>query len=226
MSEIGVLDKSYHIGRKSKKALIYRLNRRTSEVIRVIEKYYHGNPDSIIDLGTADGLMLSKIKDSYPLTNCIGIEYSIELIETNNDSRITILQGDVTAVDMPDNSFDIAVATAIIEHLADPKKFLKESMRLLKKDGLLILTSPDPFWEWIATFLGHLPHEIHNKVMKLKELSLLFKEIGFEIVEQKKFMLSPIGMPIEMPIENIIRKTGLNFLFANQLIVGRKASIE
>jgi len=222
MVEYGTLDKSYHLGRKTQKSLIYRLNRRTREVIKSIDEYYQGTPQSIIDLGTADGLMLSMIKDSFPLARCIGIEYSQELVEANPDRRITVLQSDVNYLPMPDSSFDIAIATAIIEHLPDPKRFIVETKRVLKNNGVIILTSPDPFWEKVATMVGHLQDEQHTKVMNLKEIVSLFDEVGYVIMEQKKFMLSPIGMPFEIPIENIVRCVGLNFLFANQFVVGKK----
>ena len=222
MSEYRTLDKSYHLGRKTKKSLIYRLNRRSEEVVKSINKFYSGIPENIVDLGTADGLMLSMIKDSFPLAKCIGIEYSQELVESNSDRRITVLQGDVNSLPMPDCSFDIAIATAIIEHLPDPKRFIEETKRVLKKNGVIVLTSPDPFWEKVATIVGHLSDELHSKVMSLKELALLFNEVGYEILEQKKFMLSPVGMPLEIPIENVVRCIGLNFLFANQLVVGKK----
>lgn len=222
MVAYGILDKSYHLGRKTKKSLIYRLNRRTKEVIKSISEYYSGIPGSIIDLGTADGLMLSKVQNSYPHVKCIGIEYSRELVSANTDSRITVLQGDVNYLPMSDGSFDIAFATAVIEHLPDPKRFLVEVKRVLKINGIIILTSPDPLWERVATMVGHLQNEQHSKVMSLREIVSLFKEVGYEILEQKKFMLSPVGMPFEIPIENIVRCVGLNFLFANQLVVGKK----
>lgn len=222
MGEYGTLDKSYHLGRRTKKSLIYRLNRRTKEVIRSIKEYYLGTPKDIIDLGTADGLMLSIIKNSFPSVKCVGIEYSLELLKAKNDSRITVLQGDVNSLPMPDNSFDIAVATAIIEHIPNPKRMLEEVKRVLRPNGLIILTSPDPFWERVATIVGHLPNEQHYKVMNLRELISFFNEVGYEILEQKKFMLSPVGMPLEISIENVVRSIGLNFLFANQLVVGKK----
>lgn len=221
MGEYGILDKSYHFERRTKKSLKYRLNRRSKEVIRSIKEYYFGTPKDIIDLGTADGLMLSMMKDNFPSANCVGIEYSLDLVKANTDSRITVLQGDVCFLSMPNNSFDIAVATAIIEHVPNPTRMLEESRRVLRPDGLIILTSPDPFWERVATIAGHLPDEQHNKVMNLKELVSLFNEVGYEILERKKFMLSPIGMPLEIPIENFVKTIGLNFLFANQLVVGK-----
>lgn len=222
MGAYGTLGRSYHLERKAKKSLKYRLKRRTEEVVTSIKKYYSGTPKDFIDLGTADGLMLSMIKDYFPSARCVGLEYSLELLETNKDNRITIIQGDVNALPIQNKSFDIAIAAAIIEHLPNPKKMLEEAKRVLRRNGILILTSPDPFWEKIATMIGHLHKEQHFKLMKLKELISLFKEVGYDIVNQNKFMLSPFGMPLEIPIENFVRKIGLHFLFANQLIIGKK----
>jgi ubiquinone/menaquinone biosynthesis C-methylase UbiE len=218
----GTLDKKYHLGRSTKKSLVYRLNRRTQEVTQSIKRYFPGMPSRIVDAGAADGLMLSKIKKIFPSSLCIGIELSWELVETNTDGDITLFQGDVNYLPLTNNAADIIVATAVIEHLQNPQKFLEETMRILKSHGLLILTSPDPFWEKIATMIGHLSYEQHYNVMNLRELAALFQKTGYTILEQKKFMLSPVGMPLELPIENILKTIGLNFLFANQLIVGEK----
>jgi len=219
MDEYGVLDSSYHTKRKKDKSLKYRLYRRTQEILISVKRYYPGTPDSFIDLGTADGLMLSMIKDSFLSAKCVGLEYSQELLTANTDSRVIVLQGDVNSLPLSSDLFNIAVATAIIEHLPEPDKMLKEAKRVLKPNGLLIMTSPDPFWEKVATIVGHLQKEQHHRVMNLKALVSLVENAGFEVLEQKKFMLSPIGMPLEIHIENIIRKIGLDFLFANQLIV-------
>ncbi len=222
MDKYGVLDKSYHEGRKTKKSLIYRLNRRAKEVITTINEYCSEKPHNVLELGAADGLLLSIIKKSFPLARCVGIEYSTELARANNRSQTTIVQGDVNFLPIPDNSFDIVIAAAVIEHLPEPDRMLRESIRVLRKNGLLILTSPDPFWERVATMVGHLKEEQHHSLMTLNELGSIFKDSGYEIVDQKKFMISPVGLPLENMIENIIRKIGLNFLFANQLIIGRK----
>jgi len=58
--------------------------------------------------------------------------------------------------------------------------------------------------------------------MNLRELQDMFGKVGFRVVESKNFMLSPVGMPFEVKAEKVVRDLGLNFLFANQLIVGKK----
>ena len=110
------------------------------------------------------------------MAECIGIEYSQELAETNTNGRITVLQGDVNYLPILDNSFDIAIATAIIEHLPNPERMLEEERRVLRSNGLIILTSSDPFWERIATMVGHLTCEQHCSTMNLKKQNMRLRE--------------------------------------------------
>ena len=60
--EDGVLDMSYVQGRTKKKSLIYRLGRRTDEVLRSIENFSKSTPQTLLDLGCAEGAMTSSIK--------------------------------------------------------------------------------------------------------------------------------------------------------------------
>lgn len=56
-------------------------------------------------------------------------------------SKIDIV-GDIVDIPENDESFDIILCTEVLEHLPYPIKALEEFSRLLKKDGILILTAP------------------------------------------------------------------------------------
>ena len=60
----GVLDHTYALQREKRLDIRYRLIRRTHEILQAIAKY-HPNPKSILDLGTAEGRMLSAVKLKY-----------------------------------------------------------------------------------------------------------------------------------------------------------------
>jgi ubiquinone/menaquinone biosynthesis C-methylase UbiE len=182
---VGTLDSEYANARETRKSLKYRLWRRTFEVMFAINKYAVMQKKNIIDLGTADGRMLQKIYEKYPESSCIGIEYNYELVQLahKNFPELKILQGDIQMIDYPDNFFDVAIATAVIEHVLDPAKAVSEAKRILKPGGVLILSSPDPFWEYIATKAGLLDNEQHNEVMSLKQLSDLIEKGGFKVLE-------------------------------------------
>ena len=220
----GVLGIDYAEKRKSNKALKYRLWRRTFEVINSIEQNLQKSPGSIIDLGTAEGRMLNEIQKKYPEAKCVGIEYNQKLVDVANKlfPKLEIKQGDVLSLeDYKNSSFEVAVATAVIEHLENQEAFIKQIARILKPGGVLILTAPDPFWERIATKIGHLDDEQHSEVPNLKKLCSLAKNGGLEVITAQKFMISPIGMPAEFLAERILRFFKLNFLMANQLLVAK-----
>ncbi len=222
-----LLDIEYARKREWQKSLRYRFLRRTHEVLSAIERFGRKPVEGIVDLGTADSRMLDIIHQKHPHARCVGIEYTQELVDYGKAKfpHLEIVQGNIRSISFPDNSFDVAIATAVIEHVPDPTKVMKEAKRVLKPSGIFVLTSPDPFWEHMATMIGHLDDKTHCEVMSLKKLVKLFRGVGFEICEKKKFMLSPIGMPCEYLVENFIRKIGLNFLFANQLVIGKKNNL-
>lgn len=166
----GVLDKEYAIARQTKRSHIYRLKRRTFEVLKGIEKFYPEKPRSILDIGTADGLMLNNLKEAFPNTTCIGIEYASDLVACSKSKTIYMVQGDALALPFKDNVLDVAIATVIIEHVTDPTQLVREAFRALRKNGIFIMTTPHPFWEGIATRIGHLKKEKHNKLVNLSTL--------------------------------------------------------
>lgn len=110
----------------------------------------------------------------------------------------------------------------MIEHVPEPEKMIIECYRVMRQDGISIFTTPDPFFEHIATKIGHLNEEEHEKTFKLSELVSLLKSKGFRILKAEKFMVSPLGFPYEVEIEKIIKMIGFGFLLLNQLVVGHK----
>mgnify|MGYP000116553230 CR=1 FL=1 len=71
-------------------------------------------------------------------------------------------------IDMPDESVGFVLSTQVLEHVEDPKSYLKEACRILQKDGKLILSThgywmfhPDPtdFWRWTSTGLQKIVKE-------------------------------------------------------------------
>ena len=221
----GVLLSEYHKERERKLAPKYRLARRTDEVLKAIKGYKSDIVSlSLLDIGTADGLMLEKLCQelNIHIKMPVGLDFSAELLKTNPHHTSHFVQADACELPFDDGVFDVVVATAVIEHVPEPAKMVAESRRILKNEGICIFTTPDPFFEHIATKIGHLKEEQHQKTFKLSELRSLFVLHGFKILKAEKFMMSPIGFPYEVKIEKILKSIGLEFLLLNQLVVGQK----
>ena len=211
----------YHEKRKTGLTYRYRLRRRKDEVFDAVSTF-SGNPSKLIlDVGTADGLMLEKLSCDLNAF-FVGIDLSFEILSANSERRFHPVQADGLNLPFSDGVFDVVIAAAVIEHVPDGKRLLNESYRVLRKGGLCILTTPDPFFDWISTFIGHQEKGFHYKLFTLESLCTLFNDCGFRMVRAEKFMVSPIGFPFELQIEKIMKLFGLSALLLNQVVVGKK----
>ncbi len=83
-------------------------------------------------------------------------------------------------------SFDVVTLLALLEHLDFPEAVLKEVWRILKKDGLLIITTPSPRAKIVLETLSRLEiisrREIkeHKHYFSINELLGMFQKVGFE----------------------------------------------
>jgi len=76
----------------------------------------------------------------------------------------------------PDNSVDIVICMALIEHLKDPSNLISESFRVLKDNGLFILSTPN----WWYCFIDFFDDPTHIRPYTYKSLSYIFKHSNFK----------------------------------------------
>ena len=221
----GVLGLDYFVGRKRKRPLAYRLRRRTDEVEAALQRYGDGQLQTIVDIGTADGLMLNDLQQRMGPLTFLGVDLSFALLRANPADDVFKVQGRALRVPARSGIADAIIATAVIEHVPDALMMLRECARVLHPGGLLVLTPPDPFMERLASSIGLLEEVGHQETFNLAQLRDLVQANGFKVLEARKFMFSPIGFPAEKTIERIFGPLGLSLLMANQLLVGRRKVI-
>ena len=66
-------------------------------------------------------------------------------------------EGDVCTLLLPESSFGLVVAFEVIEHLAEPARLVSAAARLLKPDGLFVVSTPNP-----ATYPPGNPYHKHE----------------------------------------------------------------
>lgn len=214
----------YALSREKRPDFRYRLKRRTREVLRVMDRYKL-SPQNVVDLGTAEGRMLWEIKQRYPSSWCLGIDYSLPLLLYGRERYpdLSLVCGDIENLAFLNNeTFDLIIAAAVIEHLVSPQDMLRESFRLLREGGILIITTPHPFWEKVSGALGWIKG-IHNSVMPAERLLDLCRKERLLIREDYGFMISPVGLWGENYIETILRKIKVDGFLPNHLLVTQKA---
>jgi len=87
---------------------------------------------------------------------------------------------DIRAIDLPDSSIGTLICTEVLEHVDRPFEAMKEIFRVLKDDGLLVLTAPmnleihgSPFDYWRFTSQGF---EVLLEDFQFKKISFGGKE--------------------------------------------------
>jgi ubiquinone/menaquinone biosynthesis C-methylase UbiE len=216
----GVMSGDYHHDRLKSPGPRYRLRRRGLEAARILREFGVPHP-KILDIGTADGLMLDYVCKIISPSGAIGIDRSWELLKTHTNNY-PVSMADAEKLPFLDSAFDAVIATAIIEHVPHPAEFLNEIRRVLKSSGVAVITTPVPLFEEFASHLGFLKEDDHQETFNIKKLASLASSQKFEILEAQKFMMSPVGFPGEIKIESVMRKIGLSPLLLNQLLAVRK----
>jgi len=70
------------------------------------------------------------------------------------------VKADAEKMPFSDDCFDTIIAGELIEHLPKPEDFLKESKRILKKNGIIIITTPNKR-SWVNRILKSSFHKGH-----------------------------------------------------------------
>src|SRR3990167_11090783 len=88
--------------------------------------------DSVLDVGCGEGFTLNKLSENKIGKRLEGVDFLETAIELGRKihPNLILSQGDIYKLKYQDNSFDLVMATEVLEHLKDPKRGLKELIRV------------------------------------------------------------------------------------------------
>jgi 2-polyprenyl-3-methyl-5-hydroxy-6-metoxy-1,4-benzoquinol methylase len=113
----------------------------------LLERAAPGNgPIRVLDVGCADGRLLSWYREAIPgrTIETYGIDISEPAVEqARRNGHIAVAGRFETDTELPDASFDLIVASHVIEHVADPIGFARRAAELLKPGGLFMFATPN-----------------------------------------------------------------------------------
>ncbi len=104
------------------------------------------NPEAVLDIGVGSGTGGSVVKEYFPETQLFGIDVVGSRTIVKSGVYKEISYGSIMESQYSDESFDLILAAELIEHISvsEIESFLHEVFRLLKHDGVFILTTPNP----------------------------------------------------------------------------------
>lgn len=96
----------------------------------------------LLDIGANEGNLIQKMINNHNDIECHACDYYSEHFMLKH-VPFKVVNVDEECLPYKDSEFDIITASEVIEHLHNPRNLVRESYKLLKPDGLFILTTPN-----------------------------------------------------------------------------------
>lgn len=149
----------------------------------MIERVWNGAPGRLLDIGTGGGSFpFMASKRGWKAEGCEPNRWLCEWALKNYG--LPIRPGTVFEQNYPGNSYDVVTLWDVLEHTPDPKTEIRETHRLLKDDGLLVINYPD-IGSWIARAMGRswvFLLDVHLYYFTRATIRKLLEDAGFDIV--------------------------------------------
>ncbi|MDD4251123.1 MAG: class I SAM-dependent methyltransferase [Candidatus ainarchaeum sp.] len=140
--------------------------------------------DYFLEVGCAQGHYLKK---AFKKTkNVFGIDISKEFITKakKTGANVQITSGE--KLPFKNNFFNFVLCTETIEHIPNWKKSIKEIKRVLKKNGLVIITIPlekSLFWRIFSIFFS--PEKTRGHINLLTSIEIENEFVPLKLIEKK-----------------------------------------
>jgi methionine biosynthesis protein MetW len=130
---------------------------------------FGGAKGKLLDVGCGDGAITRMIAHEKEL-ELYGIDVSDENLKTAQKHGIKTKKVDLNSKELPfpDGYFDYVFAGEVVEHIFDSENIVSEFNRILKKDGILVLSVPNiaAWYNRGLLLLGYLPYWVEAGTKK------------------------------------------------------------
>jgi ubiquinone/menaquinone biosynthesis C-methylase UbiE len=126
----------------------------------------------VLDIASGEGYG-SNILANYA-EKVTGVDISSEAIahaqKVYHRNNLEYIQGNATKIPLTDKSIDVVVSFETIEHLEEQERMMEEICRVIKTEGILIISSPDKYY---YSDVPNFKNEFHVKELYYEEFKNL-----------------------------------------------------
>jgi SAM-dependent methyltransferase len=119
----------------------------------------------LLEIGCGQGdFLLKAFEHGLNVTGIEFSEYAVQIAAKKLGSKAEIIHGEITQLLNKDKRFDFIVFADVLEHVRNPREFLKQTHSLLKEEGIIVAIVPsiDSFSarvmtkKWVEFKIEHL----------------------------------------------------------------------
>ncbi len=150
----------------------------------------------VLDAGAGEG----RFKDDFSQHNYVGCDLAVG--DVGWDYSCLDVINNLSYLPFPDNTFDVAICTQVLEHVAEPQQVINEISRVLKSNGRLYLTAPQSwcqhqkphdFFRYTSFGLNYLFEKAGLRSEEIQPMGGYFWFLSFQL-QNINFWLFPRGM--------------------------------
>jgi SAM-dependent methyltransferase len=202
--------------------LLNRRARITSSFVSLKEKL-------VLDFGSGNGAQTFELlKQGCRIVACDINAATLAILtahaSTHNIDTVTALQYDGMKLPAPDRHFDAVVSYAVLEHVQNEEQALSEMHRVLKEQGILVISVPNKWWifethgarlPWLpwnrVPFFSWLPAPVHSRFAKARiytkrGITGLLARNGFEVLGSG-YITAPMDVVRVPALQGFLRRT-------------------
>jgi ubiquinone/menaquinone biosynthesis C-methylase UbiE len=174
----------------------------------------------IVDVGGSAGTLHEDLLRGHSPEKIISLDIELIRVRTNQ------VLGDGQKMPFKERAFNSILAGEVIEHVPDPRAFIRECWRVLEWNGVLALSTPNKK-SWLNRLTHSYEMPLHLSLFDIESLSTLLDNEGFTIQKLELFPFteeSSDGARNKwfFPVRNFMHAIAPNSLREDMVFIARK----
>ncbi len=178
--------------------------------------------ENILEIGSGFGTFGEIVISNKLFKKYVGIEPSPELFEVCLSKGLEVYKERLEKFTYK-KKFDVAVSFEVIEHIFNPKDFLKKINRLLKRKGLIFLSCPNGqgFDIKVLKEKSQAVDSEHVNLFNTNSIGLLLERSGFKLID----VFTPGRLDAEIVRDEILKNNFKADDFLHELLIEKWETI-
>lgn len=157
------------------------------QMLHSLMNKYAPDAQTCLDFGGGGGVFTPTLAKSYPKVSLLDLatREARNTVDRYGLDNVTLMETDATKTDLPDGSFDCAVAADVLEHFLKLDDALDPLLRWIKPGGLLFTSLPTETWVYAFLRLIFRTEKPEDHYHKAIDVERYMEQRGFVRLERR-----------------------------------------